>query len=225
MDLLWMKKAECKYMSVKKSEGFSIQKGVNALRKLDPELVPLLDSFQIEDLKPETDYYRSLTRSIIYQQLSGKAAKTISDRFIALYRGKDYPSPDDVLKTDHEILCSVGLSNAKAKYIKNISRAFLDGSIDYMNFRNLSNDAIMEKLVAIKGVGPWTAQMFLMFTLNRLDVFPSGDLGVQKGFQQYFKLKKLPSPKTMTQRAEKWIPFRTIASLYFWKVVDGPFEW
>jgi 3-methyladenine DNA glycosylase/8-oxoguanine DNA glycosylase len=94
-----------------------------------------------------------------------------------------------------------------------------------MNFRNLSNDAIMEKLVAIKGVGPWTAQMFLMFTLNRLDVFPSGDLGVQKGFQQYFKLKKLPSPKTMTQRAEKWIPFRTIASLYFWKVVDGPFEW
>ncbi len=212
-------------MSAKKPEGFSIQKAVNALRKLDPELVPLLDAFQIEDLKPETDYYRSLTRAIIYQQLSGKAAKTISNRFIALYHGKDYPSPEDVLKTDHEILRSVGLSNAKAKYIKNISRAFLDGSIDYMNFRNLSNDAIMEKLVAIKGVGPWTAQMFLMFTLNRLDVFPSGDLGVQKGFQQYFKLKKLPSPKTMTQRAEKWIPFRTIASLYFWKVVDGPFEW
>ena len=225
MDLLWMKKAECKYMSVKKSEGFSIQKGVNALRKLDPELVPLLDSFQIEDLKPETDYYRSLTRSIIYQQLSGKAAKTISDRFIALYRGKDYPSPDDVLKTDHEILCSVGLSNAKAKYIKNISRAFLDGSIDYNNLRNLSNNAIMEKLVAIKGVGPWTAQMFLIFTLNRLDVFPSGDLGVQKGFQQYFKLKELPTSKTMKQKAERWKPFRTVASLYFWKVVDGPFEW
>ncbi|HJN97487.1 MAG TPA: DNA-3-methyladenine glycosylase 2 family protein, partial [Candidatus Marinimicrobia bacterium] len=159
-------------MSAKKPEGFSMKQAVNALRKLDPELVPLLDAFQIEDLKPETDYYRSLTRAIIYQQLSGKAAKTISNRFIALYHGKDYPSPEDVLKTDHEILRSVGLSNAKAKYIKNISRAFLDGSIDYMNFRNLSNDAIMEKLVAIKGVGPWTAQMFLMFTLNRLDVFP-----------------------------------------------------
>ena len=225
MDLLWMKKVECKYMSVKKSEGFSIQKGVNALRKLDPELVPLLDSFQIEDLKPETDYYRSLTRSIIYQQLSGKAAKAISDRFIALYRGKDYPSPDDVLKTEHETLCSVGLSNAKAKYIKNISRAFLDGSIDYNNLRNFSNNAIMEKLVAIKGVGPWTAQMFLIFTLNRLDVFPSGDLGVQKGFQQYFKLKELPTSKTMKQKAERWKPFRTVASLYFWKVADGPFEW
>jgi DNA-3-methyladenine glycosylase II len=90
---------------------------------------------------------------------------------------------------------------------------------------NLSNDAIMEQLVAIKGVGPWTAQMFLMFTLNRPDIFPSGDLGVQKGFQQYFKLKELPTPKTMKQRAEKWKPFRTVASLYFWKVVDGPFEW
>jgi DNA-3-methyladenine glycosylase II len=220
-----MKKAECKYMSVKKSEGFSIQKGISSLRKLDPELAPLLDSFQIEDLKPETDYYRSLTRSIIYQQLSGKAAKTISDRFIALYRAKDYPSPDDVLKTDHAILCSVGLSNAKAKYIKNVSRAFLDGSIDYNNLRNFSNNAIMEKLVAIKGVGPWTAQMFLIFTLNRLDVFPSGDLGVQKGFQQYFKLKELPTPKIMKQKAERWKPFRTVASLYFWKVVDGPFEW
>ena len=225
MDLPWMKKAECKYMSAKKPEEFSIQKAVNALRELDPELVPLLDAFQIEDLTPEKDYYRSLTRAIIYQQLSGKAAKTISDRFIALYHGKDYPSPDDVLKTDHEILRSVGLSNAKAKYIKNISRAFLDGSIDYNNLRNFSNNAIMEKLVAIKGVGPWTAQMFLIFTLNRLDVFPSGDLGVQKGFQQYFKLKELPTSKTMKHKAERWKPFRTVASLYFWKVVDGSFEW
>ena len=212
-------------MSVRKPERFSVQKAVNALRELDPELVPLLDAFQIEDLKPQPDYYRSLTRAIIYQQLSGKAAKTISDRFIALYHGKNYPSPDDVLKTDHEILRSVGLSNAKVKYIKNISQAFLDGSIDYKNLDNFSNDAIIEQLVAIKGVGPWTAQMFLMFTLNRPDVFPSGDLGIQKGFQQYFKLKELPTPKTMKQKATRWKPFRTVASLYFWKVVDGPFEW
>ena len=84
---------------------------------------------------------------------------------------------------------------------------------------------IMKQLVNIKGIGPWTAQMFLMFTLNRSDVFTSGDLGVQKGFQQYFKLKELPSPITMEKRAEKWKPFRTIVSLYFWKVVDGPFDW
>ena len=109
-------------MSVRERNGFSMAKALKALKKSDPELIPLLDAFQIENLTPETDYYRSLTRAIIYQQLSGKAAKTISDRFIALYHGKDYPSPDDVLKTDHEILRSVGLSNAKAKYIKNISK-------------------------------------------------------------------------------------------------------
>jgi len=222
---LWMKKAECKSMSVAKPKSLSIQKAATALRKLDPEMAPLLDAFQMEDLQPETDFYRSLTRAIIYQQLSGKAAKTISDRFVALYKEKKYPSPKDVLKTDHEILRSVGLSNAKAKYIKNISQAFLDGSVDHQNLGSLSDDDIMNQLVSIKGVGPWTAQMFLMFTLNRPDIFPTGDLGVQKGFQQYFKLKELPSPKIMEKRSQKWKPHRTVASLFFWKVVDGPFEW
>ena len=222
---LWMKKVECKSMSVAKPKPLSIQKAVTALRKLDPEMAPLLDAFQMEDLQPETDFYRSLTRAIIYQQLSGKAAKTISDRFVALYKEKKYPSPKDVLKTDPEILRSVGLSNAKAKYIKNISQAFLDGSVDHQNLGSLSDDDIMNQLVSIKGVGPWTAQMFLMFTLNRPDIFPTGDLGVQKGFQQYFKLKELPSPKIMEKRSQKWKPHRTVASLFFWKVVDGPFEW
>jgi DNA-3-methyladenine glycosylase II len=212
-------------MSVAKPKPLSIQKAVTALRKLDPEMAPLLDAFQMEDLQPETDFYRSLTRAIIYQQLSGKAAKTISDRFVALYKEKKYPSPKDVLKTDHEILRSVGLSNAKAKYIKNISEAFLDGSVDHQNLGSLSDDDIMNQLVSIKGVGPWTAQMFLMFTLNRPDIFPTGDLGVQKGFQQYFKLKELPSPKIMEKRSQKWKPHRTVASLFFWKVVDGPIEW
>jgi DNA-3-methyladenine glycosylase II len=221
----WMKKVGCKFMSVKKPKKLSIQKAVSALKILDPELVTLLDAFKIDDLYPETDYFKSLTRAIIYQQLSGKAAKTISDRFVALYSGKDYPSPNDVLNTEHKILRSVGLSNAKANYIKNISQAFLDGTVDYKNLDNLSDEEIMEQLLTIKGVGPWTAQMFLMFTLNRPDVFPIGDLGVQKGFQQYFKLNKLPTPKEMNQRAKQWKPFRTVVSFYFWKVVDGPFEW
>ena len=110
----WMKKVGCKFMSVKKPKKLSIQKAVSALKILDPELVTLLDAFKIDDLYPETDYFKSLTRAIIYQQLSGKAAKTISDRFVALYSGKDYPSPNDVLNTEHKILRSVGLSNAKA---------------------------------------------------------------------------------------------------------------
>ena len=212
-------------MSAAKPKDYSMKEATLALKILDPELVTLLDSFEIEDWTPETNYFKSLTRTIIYQQLSGKAASTISNRFISLYHGKNYPTPADILNTDHDILRSVGLSNAKAKYIKNISRAFLDGTVDHKNLGKLSDEEIMEQLIAIKGVGPWTAQMFLMFTLNRPDIFPSGDLGVQKGFQQYFKLKKLPSPKIMEKRAKKWKPYRTVASLYFWKVVDGPFEW
>ncbi len=221
----WTKKVECKFMSAKKPESFSIKKAVSAMKKSDPELTTLFDTFLIENWTPETNYFKSLSRTIIYQQLSGKAAKTISDRFIALYDGNDYPSPEDVLKTNHVTLRSVGLSNAKARYIKNISEAFLDGTVDHAHLDSLSDNEIMAQLVSIKGVGPWTAQMFLMFTLNRPDVFPTGDLGVQKGFQQYFKLAELPNPVAMEKRAEKWKPYRTIAALYFWKVVDGPFEW
>ena len=208
-----------------KPEKFSIKKAVLSLKKSDPDLKPLFNAFQIEDLTPETNYFQSLTRSIIYQQLSGKAAKTISDRFIALYEEKDYPSPNDILNTNHKILRSVGLSNAKANYIKNISQAFLDGTVDYKNLNNFSDDEIMNQLITIKGVGPWTAQMFLIFTLNRPDIFPLGDLGVQKGFQKYFKLEKIPTLDIMEKRAEQWKPFRTVVSLYLWRVIDGPFEW
>jgi len=132
-----------------KPEKFSIKKAVLSLKKSDPDLKPLFNAFQIEDLTPETNYFQSLTRSIIYQQLSGKAAKTISDRFIALYEEKDYPSPNDILNTNHETLRSVGLSNAKANYIKNISQAFLDGTVDYKNLNNFSDDEIMNQLITI----------------------------------------------------------------------------
>ena len=202
-----------------------IDKAISHLRDKDPEIVTLLNHFKIDDLKLEKNYFKSLTRSILYQQLSGKAAKTISNRFISLYPNKSYPLPQDVLNTKHEILRSVGISNAKAHYIKNIAEAFTNDTINHKNFHALSDTEIMDQLSSIKGVGPWTIQMFLMFTLNRLDVFPTGDLGVQKGFKIYFKLKELPSAKEMLLRSELWRPYRTIMSIYFWKVVDGPFDW
>jgi len=202
-----------------------IGKAISHLREKDPEIVTLLNHFKIDDLKLEKNYFKSLTRSILYQQLSGKAAKTISNRFISLYPNKSYPLPQDVLNTKHEILRSVGISNAKAYYIKNIAEAFTNDTINHKNFHVLSDTEIMDQLISIKGVGPWTIQMFLMFTLNRLDVFPTGDLGVQKGFKIYFKLKELPSAKEMLLRSELWRPYRTVMSIYFWKVVDGPFDW
>lgn len=220
-----MKKVIIRFMSAENKNGYNVNKALAALKMADQEIHPLIDQLELTELNREYDYFKSLTRSIIYQQLSGKAAKTISDRFIALYPEKDYPTPQDVLNTDHELLRSVGLSNAKSQYVKNIAQAFLDGTIESDKIDQWDDDTIMEKLVSIKGVGPWTAQMFLMFTLNRPDIFPTGDLGVQKGMKQFYKMKELPKPKEMEKMSLKWKPYRTIMSLYFWKVVDGPFEW
>ena len=225
MERLWMKKAGCKSMSARKTKPLSIKKAVKYLMKSDPELIPLLDAFKIQDLQPETDYFKSLTRSIVYQQLSGKAAKTILDRFILLYKDKSYPTPVDVINIDHEKLRSVGLSNSKAQYIKNIAHAFLDNPDTYDSLEKMDDQDIIDTLITIKGVGPWTAQMFLMFTLNRPDVFPVTDLGVQKGFKHYYKLSEMPTPGQMLKKSEQWAPYRTVVSLYFWRVLEGPFEW
>lgn len=225
MERLWMKKAGCKSMSARKTKPLSIKKAVKYLMKSDPELIPLLDAFKIQDLQPETDYFKSLTRSIVYQQLSGKAAKTISDRFILLYKDKSYPTPVDVINIDHEKLRSVGLSNSKAQYIKNIAHAFLDNPDTYDSLEKMDDQDIIDTLITIKGVGPWTAQMFLMFTLNRPDVFPVTDLGVQKSFQHYYKLSEMPTPGQMLKKSEQWAPYRTVVSLYFWRLLEGPFEW
>tara|TARA_B000000460_G_scaffold15080_1_gene10360 strand:- start:1480 stop:2118 length:639 start_codon:yes stop_codon:yes gene_type:complete len=212
-------------MSARKTKPLSIKKAVKYLMKSDPELIPLLDAFKIQDLQPETDYFKSLTRSIVYQQLSGKAAKTILDRFILLYKDKSYPTPVDVINIDHEKLRSVGLSNSKAQYIKNIAHAFLDNPDTYDSLEKMDDQDIIDTLITIKGVGPWTAQMFLMFTLNRPDVFPVTDLGVQKGFQHYYKLSEMPTPGQMLKKSEQWAPYRTVVSLYFWRLLEGPFEW
>ncbi|MEC7745459.1 MAG: DNA-3-methyladenine glycosylase [Candidatus Neomarinimicrobiota bacterium] len=212
-------------MSARKTKPLSIKKAVKYLRKSDPELIPLLDAFKIQDLQPETDYFKSLTRSIVYQQLSGKVAKTILDRFILLYKDKSYPTPVDVINIDHEKLRSVGLSNSKAQYIKNIAHAFLDNPATYDSLEKMDDQDIIDTLITIKGVGPWTAQMFLMFTLNRPDVFPVTDLGVQKGFKHYYKLSEMPTPGQMLKKSEQWAPYRTVVSLYFWRLLEGPFEW
>ena len=202
-----------------------VKDAVSALKNQDKELVTLLDTFKPSDIFPEINHFKSLTRYVIYQQLSGKAAKKISDRFISLYKGKNYPTPQDVCNTEYEILSSVGLSNAKAHYIKNIAKVFLDNRIEVDNLQNLPDDEVINKLMSIKGVGLWTAQMFLMFTLARPDIFPTGDLGLQKGFQKYFKLKVRPIPRELEKRSQVWKPHRTVVSLFFWKIVDGNFEW
>ena len=149
MEHLWMKKAGCKSMSARKTKPLSIKKSVRYLSQSDPELIPLLDAFTIQDLKPETNYFKSLTRSIVYQQLSGKVAKTIFDRFISLYKDKSYPTPVDVINIDHKKLRSVGLSNSKSQYIKNIAHEFLDNTDTYESLEKMDDQDIIDTLITI----------------------------------------------------------------------------
>ena len=164
--------------------------------------------------------FRALAQSIIYQQLSGKAADTICKRFIALYPGKAFPTPQDVLKTSDARLRSAGLSAQKASYLKDLARKCTDGTINPRTFASMSDEEIIEHVTAVKGIGEWTAHMFLMFTLGRPDILPTGDLGIQKGFRKLFGLKKLPSPTQMERLARGWAGHRTVACFYLWRYVD-----
>lgn len=168
--------------------------------------------------------FQSLAEAIVYQQLSGKAAGTILKRFVALFPGAKFPTPDDVLKIKVEKLRAAGLSGQKAAYLKDLAAKFKDGTITPALFKKMSDQEIVAHVAAVKGIGEWTAQMFLMFTLHRPDVLPTGDLGIQKGFQRLFKLKALPSPKQMERLARPWAGHRTLACMYLWRLVDGGVE-
>lgn len=203
----------------------TIVDGINQLSSIDPILKHLFNGFDIPKLKIEKNYFWALCRSIIYQQISGKAAKTISDRFLALFRSGINIKPKDVIDIDINSLYSVGLSRQKASYMKNIAEAFGNKLINDENFLMMNDEEILKQLTMIKGVGKWTAEMFLIFTLRRSDVFPVTDLGVQKGFQIVYDLDELSTIEQMNEKAEKWKPYRTIVTLYLWYAVDGPFEW
>ena len=220
-----MKKVNFRSMSVAECNGFSMTTALKELKRSDPELIPLLDGFNIPDLKVETNYFQALVRSIIYQQLSGKAAQAIADRFKNLFGKTDFPDPHEVVMKDHQTLRSAGLSNSKTTYIHNLAHAFLDDTIDHGNLGSMSNSEILDQLTSVKGVGPWTAQMFLMLTLARPDIFPTNDLGIQKGYQKFYRLSDLPKSVHMEARSQSWKPYRTVVSLYFWRLVEDPFIW
>ena len=202
----------------------NIDKGLKHLKQADKKMGRLIAEFEKPEFKKDLNYFEALVRAIVYQQLSGKAAATIYKRFKNLFIKNKYPSPIMVMKRSHEELRSVGLSNQKASYIHNIADAFYTGAIP-KDINIIGDKEVIECLTTIKGVGPWTAEMFLMFTLNRPDIFPVTDLGIQKGFQLFFQLDKLPRPDQMMEQAESWRPYRTLASWYLWRIVEGPFEW
>lgn len=202
----------------------NIDRGLKHLKQNDRGMRRLIEEFETPVFIKDINYFEALVRSIVYQQLSGKAAATIHKRFKGLFNKDQNLSPSIVLEKSHDELSSVGLSSQKASYIHNIANAFKAGIVPD-NIETISDDKVIECLTTIKGVGLWTAQMFLMFTLNRPDVFPVTDLGIQKGFQLYFQLDEPPKPDLMIKKAEPWVPYRTLASWYLWRLVEGPFEW
>ena len=169
------------------------------------------------------DHFNPIVKSIIYQQISGKAAKSIYNRYIDLFDGK-LPSSKLILNTNFDELKNIGLSKQKAQYIINVSNYFeeIGNNID---FKQLDDSAVYKELISIKGIGKWTIDMFLMFTLFRQDIFPTSDLGIQKGIKYIFNLKNLPTQEFMIQKAKPWQPYRTIACWYLWRIVDDEVVW
>ncbi len=166
----------------------------------------------------ETDIYQSLLRSIVSQQLSGKVADVIWKRFTHLF--DLYPVPEKLIETDISVLRAVGLSFNKARYLQNVAQFSLENDLSFETLSNLPDDEIIDLLTQIKGVGKWTAQMILMFPLDRPDVFPVDDLGIQQGMKKLYALdaEKVLLKEKMTEISERWRPYRSLASKYIWKI-------
>jgi len=199
-----------------------------ALRHLshaDKRMEKLIDKFGPPNFNLMNNYYESLIRSIVYQQLSGKAASIIYERFLDLFVFDIYPEPKDILAVSIETLRSSGLSYQKVNYIRDLSEKWQDGTMNLTDIDSMTDEEISSELIKVKGIGQWTADMFLMFTLGRPDVFPFGDLGIQKGVMNLTNMNRLPTQKEMERKTKKWQPYRTVAAWYLWKLVDGPFKW
>jgi 3-methyladenine DNA glycosylase/8-oxoguanine DNA glycosylase len=165
--------------------------------------------------------WQALVRSVTYQQLNGNAAKTIFNRFLALFPGTKFPTPEQIFRASETKLRSAGLSRAKAKAIKDIAAKTIVGVVPNRRAIARQSDAeIIERLTTIRGVGPWTVEMLLMFTLARPDVLPATDYGVRSGFKILHGMRELPSPKSLLDYGERWRPFRSAAAWYLWRVVD-----
>jgi DNA-3-methyladenine glycosylase II len=167
-----------------------------------------------------------LCRSIVYQQLSGKAAGTIMMRFLGLY-DPDALTPEALLRTADDTLRGIGLSRQKIAYMKDLATKVQDGTLQLTRLPMHSDAEVMHQLMSVKGIGRWTAEMFLIFALGRLDVFPVDDLGIRKAMQRAYGYKRLPAPVTMHRHARKWVPYRTVATWYLWRSLDGavtPFQ-
>ncbi|PIZ63284.1 DNA-3-methyladenine glycosylase 2 family protein [Candidatus Saccharibacteria bacterium CG_4_10_14_0_2_um_filter_52_9] len=199
----------------------NLQKAVIHLSKNDPVLAPIIKRAGLAKLEPHGDYYGALVNSIIGQQLSVKAAASIKQRFRDLFGG-ELPAPAAILEKSVEELRGVGFSYAKANYVRDLAQHVIDGRVRFDKLDKQTNEVIIAELTDVKGVGEWTAHMFLKFCMGRLDVLPVGDLGIRNGIRALYGLKDLPTPDQITKLAKKnnWHPYESAASWYIWHSLD-----
>ena len=202
----------------------NIDEAIKFLQQVDPTMAKLIIKFDPPTLKPNQNYFKSLVRSIIYQQLSSVSASAIYNRFKNLFEEDFFLNTDNILKIHSRELQKVGLSKQKIIYLKELSKQWHVIQKKFSNISMMSNHEISKTLLKVKGIGQWTVDMFLIFTLAREDVFPSGDLAIKKGFATIRNMGTLPTEKFMKDESKIWKPFRTVASLYLWKITDGEFE-
>ena len=199
-----------------------IEAGLEFLKK-DKKMQVLIEKFGRPDFNQGQDYFQSLLRSIVFQQLSGKAAQTIHERLVNLIPETSNLCPNEILKLNKDEIRKAGLSFQKINYVRNLADYFENNSFYKKDVERMTDQEIRKELIQIKGIGQWSVDMFLMFTLNRADIFPFTDLGIQKGIMKILKKKNLPSKKEMVNCSSKWKPYRTIACWYLWRIAEDKF--
>lgn len=199
-----------------------IEVATNHIKEADPILASIIKNHPLPSLAAHTNYYQELVESIIGQQLSVKAARTIRLRFIALFDNQ-FPSPEQILSSNTDQLRTAGLSRPKISYIQDLATRVYDKSLQLDQLDHLTNDEIIKELTAVKGIGEWTVHMFLMFCMGRLDVLPTGDLGIRTGVKLLYSLDHLPIPAEVTSiaRTHNWHPYESVASWYIWRALDN----
>jgi DNA-3-methyladenine glycosylase II len=190
------------------------------LSKADPILARIIAKVGPVRIPMRRERFQALARAIIFQQLAGAAASAIYGRFVALFPGADFPTPEQVLAKTVGELRAVGLSEKKALYIRDLAEHIRDGKLNFHQFHTMSDQEVIEHLTMVKGIGKWTAEMFLMFNLGRPDVMPADDLGVQNAIKRHYRMRQRPNRKRLLKHAERWRPYRTAAAWYLWQSLN-----
>jgi DNA-3-methyladenine glycosylase II len=197
-----------------------MRKAINHLKKADPVMASIIAKAGPYRVGYRDPVFQTLVRSIVYQQLNGKAALTIFNRLAEAVKVSPM-TPDAVLKLRPQKMRAVGLSKQKTLYIRELARLTRDGAIQFERLPEMEDGAIIETLTQVKGVGVWTVQMFLMFALQRPNVLPVGDLGVRAAMKKAYGLAELPKPEEMERIAAAWHPYRSVASWYLWRSLEN----